>query len=206
MPNLSYVCYKHIVPRGMAVKPGSSGVHHIVILWMSNGRKQFAGLLVCPGRRGTSCFLVWQVLRIFFRNKNVGLPDYLMLCLQATTLRFAFLPPGRLFLPLEYLVVTGYTLQTSTPLWKSNRNFFRHKFFYHLFFVVCSSFYTRYMCGDQYQFCKFLLDFDHWLYLSDILKKVTGSKADVALVWFMQGAKMELEHGGKYRYRCIVRV
>ena len=115
MPNLSYVCYKHIVPRGMAVKPGS-WVHHIVILWMSNGRKQFAGLLVCPGRRGTSCFLVWQVLRIFFRNKNVGLPDYLMLCLQATTLRFAFLPPGRLFLPLEYLVVTGYTLQTSTSV------------------------------------------------------------------------------------------
>ena len=72
----------------MAVKPGS-WVHHIVILWMSNGGKQFAGLLVCPDRRGASCFLVWRVMRIFFRKKNVGLPDYLILWLQATTLRFA---------------------------------------------------------------------------------------------------------------------
>ena len=91
-----------------------------------------------------------------------------------------------------------------TPLWKSNRNIFSTQFFYHLFFVVCSSFYTWYMWGGQYQFCKFLLDFDHWLYLSDILKKVTGSKPDVALVWFMQWAKMELEHGEKDRYWCTV--
>ena len=93
-----------------------------------------------------------------------------------------------------------------TPLWKSNRNFFSTKFFYHSFFVLSSSFYTWYMWGGQYQFCNFLLDFDHWLYLSDILKKVTGSKPDVALVWFMQWAKMEFEHGEKYRYWCIVRV
>ena len=93
-----------------------------------------------------------------------------------------------------------------TPLWKSNRNFFSTQFFYHLFFVVCFSFYTWYMWGGQYKLCKFLLDFDHWLYLSDILKKVTGSKPDVALVWFMQWAKMELEHGEKDRYWCIVRV
>ena len=92
----------------------------------------------------------------------------------------------------------------STPLWKSNRNFFSTQFFYHSFFVLCSSFYTWYMWGGKYQFCKFLLDFDHWLYLSDILKKVTGSKPDVALVWFMQWAKMEFEHGEKYRYWCIV--
>ena len=91
-----------------------------------------------------------------------------------------------------------------TPLWKSNRNFFSTQFFYHSFFVLCSSFYTWYMWGGKYQFCKFLLDFDHWLYLSDILKKVTGSKPDVALVWFMQWAKMEFEHGEKYRYWCIV--
>ena len=78
--------------------------------------------------------------------------------------------------------------------------FFRHKFFIIYFFVVCSSFYTWYMWGCQYQFCKFLLDCDH----SDILKKVTGSKPDVALVWFMQWAKMELEHGEKDRYWCIV--
>ena len=84
--------------------------------------------------------------------------------------------------------------------------FFSTQFFYHLFFVVCSSFYTWYMWGGQYQLCKFLLDFDHWLCLSDILKKVTGSKPDVALVWFMQWAKMELEHGEKDRYWCIVRV
>ena len=94
----------------------------------------------------------------------------------------------------------------STPLWKSNRNFFSTQFFYHLFFVVCSSFYTWYMWGGQYQLCKFLLDFDHWLCLSDILKKVTGSKPDVALVWFRQWAKLELEHGEKDRYWCIVRV
>ena len=60
------------------------------------------------------------------------------------------------------------------------------------------------MWDGQYQFCKFLLDFDHWLYLSDILKKVTGSKPDVVLIWFMQWAKMEFEHGEKDRYRCIV--
>ena len=82
-----------------------------------------------------------------------------------------------------------------TPLWKSNRNFFSSQIFYHLFFVVCSSFYTWCIWGSQYQFSKYLLDFDHWLYFSDILKKVTGSKPDVALVWFMQWAKMELEHG-----------
>ena len=93
-----------------------------------------------------------------------------------------------------------------TPLWKSNRNFFSTQFFYHLFFVVCFSFYTWYMWGGQYQLCKFLLDFDHWLCLSDILKKVTGSKPDVALVWFRQWAKLELEHGEKDRYWCIVRV
>ena len=97
----------------MAVKPGS-WVHDIVILWMSNGGKQFAGLLVWPDRRGASCFLVWRAMRIFFCNKNVGLPDYLILFLQATNLRFAFLPSGRLFLPLEYLVVAEYSLQTST--------------------------------------------------------------------------------------------
>ena len=97
-------------------------------------------------------------------------------------------------------------MRKCTPLWKSNRNFFSTQFFYHLFFVVCSSFYTWYMWGGQYQLCKFLLDFDHWLCLSDILKKVTGSKPDVALVWFMQWAKMELEHGEKDRYWCIVRV
>ena len=82
-----------------------------------------------------------------------------------------------------------------TPLWKSNRNFFSTQIFNHLFFVVCSSFYTWYMWGGQYQFCNFLLDFDHWLYFSDILKKVTGSKPNFALIWFMQWAKMELEHG-----------
>ena len=73
--------------------------------------RRTAGL---PRQTRRSCFLVWRVMIIFFRNKNVGLPDYLILCLQATTLRFAFLPPERLFLPLEYLVVTEYTLQTST--------------------------------------------------------------------------------------------
>ena len=78
---------------------------------------------------------------------------------------------------------------------KSNRNFFATQIFNHLFFVVCSSFYTWYIWGGQYQFCIFLFDFDHWLYFSDILKKVTGSKPNVALVWFMQWAKMELEHG-----------
>ena len=93
-----------------------------------------------------------------------------------------------------------------TPLWKSNRNFFSTQIFYHLFFVVCSSFYTWYMWGGQYQFCKFSLDFDHWLYISDILEKVTGSKPNVGLVWFMQWEKMELEHGEKDRYWCIVRV
>ena len=93
-----------------------------------------------------------------------------------------------------------------TPLWKSNRNLFSTQIFYHLFFVVCSSFYIWYIRGGQYQISKFLLDFDHWLYFSDILKKVTGSKPDVALVWFMQWAKMELEHGEKHRYCRIVRV
>ena len=93
-----------------------------------------------------------------------------------------------------------------TPLWKSNRNLFSTQIFYHLFFVVCSSFYTWYVRGGQYQISKFLLDFDHWLYFNDILKKVTGSKPDVALVWFMQWAKMELEHGEKHRYCRIVRV
>ena len=91
----------------------------------------------------------------------------------------------------------------NTP-WKSNRNLFLTQIFYHLFLVVCSSFYTWYMWGDPYQFCNFLLDFDHWLYLSGILKQVTGSKPDVALVWFMQWANIELEHGEKDW--CIVRV
>ena len=36
---------------------------------------------------------------------------------------------------------------TCTPLWKSNRNFFSTQIFYHLFFAVCSSFYTWYMWG-----------------------------------------------------------
>ena len=31
-------------------------------------------------------------------------------------------------------------------------------------------------------FVAFLLDFDHWLHLSDILKKATGLKPDVVLV------------------------
>ena len=97
----------------MAVKPGS-WVHHIVILRMANGWKQFAGLLVYPDRRGASCFLTWRVIRIFFRNKNVSLPDYLILCLQTATLRFVFLPPERLFPALKYLVLTEYTVQTST--------------------------------------------------------------------------------------------
>ena len=97
-------------------------------------------------------------------------------------------------------------LNACTPLWKSNRNFFSAQIFYHSFFVVCSGFYTWCMWGGQYQFCKFVLDFDHWLYISDILKKVTGSKPDIALVWFMQWEKMELEHGEKDWYWCIVRV
>ena len=53
------------------------------------------------------------------------------------------------------------------------------------------------MWGSQYQFCWFLLDFDRWLHLSDILKEATMSKPDVALVWFMQWAKMTLERGEK---------
>ena len=69
-----------------------------------------------------------------------------------------------------------YSTYIPTPLWKSNRNFFSTQIVCHSFFVVCSSFYTWYMWGDQYQLCKFLLDFDHWLYLSDILKIVTGWK------------------------------
>ena len=53
------------------------------------------------------------------------------------------------------------------------------------------------MWGGQYQFYWFLLDFDHWLRLSDILKKATGLKPDVVLVWFMQWPKTALEHGEK---------
>ena len=49
-----------------------------------------------------------------------------------------------------------------------------------------------------------LLDFDHWLHLRDILKKATASNPDVVLVWLLQCAKMELEHGEKDRYWCIV--
>ena len=49
-----------------------------------------------------------------------------------------------------------------------------------------------------------LLDFDHWLHLSDILKTATKETPDVAIVWFMQWAKMALEHGEKDRYWCIV--
>ena len=54
------------------------------------------------------------------QTRSVLLPglvgNYLILCLQTTTLRFAFLPPERLFLLLEFLVVTEYTLQTSTSV------------------------------------------------------------------------------------------
>ena len=71
-------------------------------------------MLACPDRRKASCFLVWQAMRIFCRNKNVGLPDYLILCLQAAPLRFAFLPPERQFLPLEFLFVNEFSLQIST--------------------------------------------------------------------------------------------
>ena len=37
-----------------------------------------------------------------------------------------------------------------------------------------------------------------------ILKKATGLKPDVVLVWFMQWPKIALEHGEKDRYWCIV--
>ena len=44
------------------------------------------------------------------------------------------------------LQIFGWCIH-STPLWKSNRNFFSTQIFYHLFFAVCSSFYTWYMWG-----------------------------------------------------------
>ena len=95
-------------------------------------------------------------------------------------------------------------IHTGTPLWKSNRNLFSTQIFYNLFFVVCSSFHTKYMWGGQYQLYILLLDFDHWLRFSDILKKATGLKHDVVLVWFMKWSKIALEHGEKDRYWCIV--
>ena len=99
----------------------------------------------------------------------------------------------------------GILYQILHPCEKVIEIFFNTNFLPFIF-VLCSSFYTWYMWGGQYQFCKSLLDFDHWLYFSDILKKATGSKPDVASVWFMQWAVMELEEGVKYRYWCIVRV
>ena len=102
------------------------------------------------------------------------------------------------------LVHKQFFARVHTPLWKSNRNFFFAQIFSNLFFVVCSSFHTQYIWGGRYQFYWFLLDFDHWLHLSDILKKATGSKLDVALVGFMQWATMALEHRGKDRYWCTV--
>ena len=53
----------------MSVKPGI-WVHHIVISWMSNGRKRFAGLLVCPDIQGASCFLVWRAMRNFLSQQD----------------------------------------------------------------------------------------------------------------------------------------
>ena len=65
-------------------------------------------------------------------------------------------------------------------------------------FVLCSScFDTLYMWGGEYKFYWFLLDFDHWLHLSNILINTTWYKPDVALVCFKQWAKMPLEHREK---------
>ena len=91
----------------------------------------------------------------------------------------------------------------STPLWRSIRNFFfRHSVFSIYFFVVCSTFHKWYMGGGQYQF---FLDFDHWLYMYSVTfwTGATKSKSDVAIVWFMQWARMALKHGRKDRYWFI---
>ena len=51
-----------------------------------------------------------------------------------------------------------------------------------------------------------MFDFDHLLHLSDILKRAAGSKPNVALVWFMQWARLVLKHGEKDWYWCIILV
>ena len=65
----------------------------------------------------------WNTYVIYLRTtcmmkliliRKRGISYYLTLCQQAATLRFAFLPPERLFRP--FLIVTEYILQTSTSV------------------------------------------------------------------------------------------
>ena len=76
------------------------------------------------------------------------------------------------------------------------------------FFSVYSSFHTRHPWGGQYQLCQFLLDFDDWLHLSDILKRTSRSKPDVAFVWHVQCTWMTSRYGENdhyyYHYRKTV--
>ena len=51
----------------------------------------------------------------------------------------------------------------------------------HFFFVVHSSYHKWCMCGCQNELCSILIDFDHWLHLSGIVKRATRSKPDVAV-------------------------
>ena len=64
------------------------------------------------------------------------------------------------------------------------------------FFVLYSSFDTLHAWGEHYELCYFLLDFDGWLHLTDILKRATWLKPDVAFVWPMQCAWMASKHMG----------
>ena len=48
--------------------------------------------------------------------------------------------------------------------------------YFHVFFVLCSNFHTWLTWGGQNESCQCLLDFNHWLHLSDILKRTTRSK------------------------------
>ena len=96
-------------------------------------------------------------------------------------------------------------IDVSTALW-NNKGTFLDTLFITYFFLVYSSFYTWNTWGGQCELCQFILDFDHWLHLSDILKRATRSKSDDASVWPMQCAWMTLRHGENDCYWRVARV
>ena len=78
------------------------------------------------------CLTILSYLLIY----GIPTPDH---CMYITGIRLCFIKVLRnMFRSFSML---------HTPLWKSNRNFFSAQIFYHLFFAVCSSFYTWYMWG-----------------------------------------------------------
>ena len=79
-------------------------------------------ILYVPKRSDLNEWINWWMNRWINKQHHI----YIYICVRPKFIKLSHMIPSQIY----------------TPLWKSNRNFISTQIFYHLFFVVCSSFYT----------------------------------------------------------------